>query len=69
MSERQGSSATYDVWAERGVMVTMRDGIRLATDLYLPGRDGRDQQGKENGQHTAHGGPRRESHRNNLASV
>ena len=41
MTERQGSAASYDVWAERGVMVAMRDGIRLATDLYLPARDGR----------------------------
>lgn len=39
--DRQGSAAVYDVHAERGVMVAMRDGVRLATDLYLPARDGR----------------------------
>jgi len=39
--ERQGSAPIYDVIAERGVIVTMRDGIRLATDLYFPALDGR----------------------------
>ncbi|MFZ0218156.1 MAG: CocE/NonD family hydrolase, partial [Candidatus Dormiibacterota bacterium] len=33
-------AATHDVLAERGVMVTMRDGVRLATDLYLPAASG-----------------------------
>jgi uncharacterized protein len=46
MTERQGSAATYDVCAERGVMVTMRDGVRLATDLYVPARDGRPAPGR-----------------------
>ena len=40
MTERRGSAAVYDVRAERGVMVTMRDGVRLATDLYLPALGG-----------------------------
>lgn len=40
MAERQGSAAIYDVVAERDVMVTMRDGVRLATDLYFPGIGG-----------------------------
>lgn len=30
-----------DVIVHRNVMVTMRDGVRLATDVYLPARDGR----------------------------
>lgn len=30
-----------DVHVTRDVMVTMRDGVRLATDLYRPARDGR----------------------------
>jgi uncharacterized protein len=32
---------TYDVSVEADVMVPMRDGIRLATDIYRPARDGR----------------------------
>ena len=36
MAERQGSAPIYDVIAERDVMVPMRDGVRLATDLYFP---------------------------------
>jgi putative CocE/NonD family hydrolase len=46
MTEREGSAAIYDVRAERGVMVTVRDGVRLATDLYLPARDGRPVSGR-----------------------
>ena len=30
----------YDLVIERDVMVEMRDGVRLATDLYFPARDG-----------------------------
>ena len=30
----------YDLVIERNVMVKMRDGVRLATDLYFPARDG-----------------------------
>ncbi len=33
-------SQPFDVVVERDVMVTMRDGVRLATDVYLPARDG-----------------------------
>src|SRR5438270_155382 len=29
-----------DMALESGVMVPMRDGVRLATDVYRPGRDG-----------------------------
>jgi predicted acyl esterase len=35
-SRRQGSAAGYDVVIERDVLVPMRDGVRLATDLYFP---------------------------------
>ncbi len=31
----------YDVAFEHNVMVPMRDGVRLATDVYLPARDGK----------------------------
>ena len=30
----------YDVIIEKNIMVEMRDGVRLATDLYFPARDG-----------------------------
>ena len=36
----------YDLVIERDVMVEMRDGVRLATDLYLPARDGQPLPGK-----------------------
>ena len=39
--ERQGSAPIYDVIAEREVMVAMRDGVRLATDLYFPALGGK----------------------------
>ncbi|WP_246617411.1 CocE/NonD family hydrolase [Rhizobium populisoli] len=35
-----------DVIVERDVMVTMRDGIRLATDVYRPAKDGKVIEGK-----------------------
>ena len=41
MSPREGSAAAYDVCWEREVMVEARDGVRLATDLYFPAREGR----------------------------
>ena len=36
----------YDLIIERDLMVEMRDGVRLATDLYLPARDGQPLPGK-----------------------
>jgi putative CocE/NonD family hydrolase len=36
----------YEVLAQRSIMMPMRDGINLATDLYLPARDGRAADGK-----------------------
>jgi uncharacterized protein len=44
--ERQGSWHAYDVAVERNVMVTARDGIRLATDIYFPALDGARASGK-----------------------
>jgi putative CocE/NonD family hydrolase len=38
--ERQGSAHSFEVVIERDVMVTMRDGARLATDIYRPARGG-----------------------------
>ncbi len=35
------SAPCYDAIVERNVMIPMRDGVRLATDLYFPARDGR----------------------------
>jgi putative CocE/NonD family hydrolase len=39
-STRAGSWQQYDAHPERDVMVAMRDGVRLATDVYLPALDG-----------------------------
>lgn len=36
-----GSWMEYDVVVEKDVMVTMRDGVKLATDVYLPAKDGK----------------------------
>ncbi len=36
----QGSAASHGVVVQRDVMVEMRDGARLATDLYLPATNG-----------------------------
>ena len=33
-------NAQYQVTTRTNVMVPMRDGVKLATDLYLPARDG-----------------------------
>jgi predicted acyl esterase len=32
--ERQGSAHSFEVVVERDVMVAMRDGVRLATEIY-----------------------------------
>ena len=39
--EYKGSHQEYDVICERDVMVPMRDGVRLATDIYRPALTGR----------------------------
>lgn len=36
----EGSSQQYDVICEKNVMVTVRDGVCLATDIYFPARSG-----------------------------
>ena len=41
-----GQSVADSYWVEKNVMVTMRDGARLATDVYFPARDGTKLQGK-----------------------
>jgi uncharacterized protein len=42
----QASSDEYGVVVARNVMVPMRDGIKLATDIYFPARDGTPVAGK-----------------------
>ncbi len=36
-----GGEAEYEVAVQNDVMVPMRDGVRLATDIYLPAKDGK----------------------------
>lgn len=43
---RAGVPAPFEVIVEKGVMVPMRDGTRLATDLYRPARAGRPIEGR-----------------------
>jgi len=38
---RVRSEPTYEVYVEKDIMVPMRDGVRLATDVYLPAVNGR----------------------------
>ncbi len=42
----EGSHQQYDVTSELNVMVPMRDGVRLATDIYFPAIGGRQAEGK-----------------------
>ena len=35
-----GGESTYEIVARKNVMVPMRDGVKLATDIFLPGRNG-----------------------------
>lgn len=42
----RGSWMEYDVVVQKNVMVPMRDGEKLATDLYLPAKDGEVAEGK-----------------------
>ena len=37
----RASHPEFDVHLTENVMVAMRDGVRLATDVYCPARDGR----------------------------
>lgn len=45
-SKMHGSWMEYDVIVQRDVPVPMRDGVRLAADLYLPARDGKVAEGR-----------------------
>ena len=36
----------YEVFAETGIMVAARDGVKLATDIYRPARNGKAAEGK-----------------------
>jgi putative CocE/NonD family hydrolase len=40
------TNAPFDAVTESGVMVTMRDGVRLATDIHRPARNGRAVEGR-----------------------
>jgi putative CocE/NonD family hydrolase len=40
------SSSAYDIYSETDVMVALRDGVKLATDIYRPARDGRAVEGE-----------------------
>ena len=42
----QGSYQQYDAICQSNVMIPMRDGVRLATDIYLPALDGEPASGK-----------------------
>ena len=44
--ERQGSWQQYDWIRESNVMIPLRDGVRLATDIYRPARNGRPVEGR-----------------------
>ena len=35
-----GQEPAYGIVARKDVIVSMRDGVKLATDIYLPGRNG-----------------------------
>ncbi len=43
---RAQNDVRYDIAAMKSVMVTMRDGVRLSTDVYQPARDGHPVEGK-----------------------
>ncbi len=42
----QGSHQQYDAICHSNVMIPMRDGVRLATDIYIPAMDGQPASGK-----------------------
>ncbi len=46
LEARQQEETAGDYVAEKDVMVPMRDGVRLATDLYFPARGGRRLEGR-----------------------
>ena len=42
----EGSQIQYDVVLQKNTMVSMRDGVRLATDFYLPAINGKPAEGR-----------------------
>ena len=42
----KGTDAQYKIVVERNVMITMRDGVKLACDIYRPAKDGKAVDGK-----------------------
>ena len=44
--EANAQEPAYQIVASKTVMVPMRDGVKLATDLYLPGRNGAPAKGR-----------------------
>lgn len=46
LASASAREASYEVIVQQNVMVPMRDGVRLATDLYLPAKDGKPLSGK-----------------------
>ena len=44
--DRRGSWQEYDVVVEKNVMAEMRDGVKLAADLYLPAKGGKSVRGE-----------------------
>jgi putative CocE/NonD family hydrolase len=42
----QAQITPYEVIVQKSVMVPMRDGVKLATDIYFPARDGKPVEGK-----------------------
>ena len=43
---RYTRAAEYDYVVTKDIMVSMRDGVRLATDIYLPAKTGQPVEGK-----------------------
>jgi uncharacterized protein len=42
----EGSDTAYEVVVDKDVMIVARDGIKLATDIYRPARNGRAVEGR-----------------------
>jgi len=42
----QGSHQEYDVICQRDVMISMRDGVNLTTDVYFPATSGQRAEGR-----------------------
>ena len=51
--QHEGTTDTASYVVAKNVMVPMRDGVRLATDVYFPARDGVQTRGQIPGHSTA----------------